>query len=135
MRPHCSQTAEAPRASNSGEQPAANGDRASADLLHDVANLIDSDRDSHGDAVDQQAAAAEAWTWYLRTHDILRAGESVNGSDVARMMILLKMSRGGMGEFDLDHDRDTAGYGAIAAACSVREGKADEAELTRGDDQ
>ena len=120
---------------DTARMPAANGDEASASLLHDVADLIDGDRDSHGDAVDQQACAAEAWTWYLRAQGILRHGESVEGSDVARMMTLLKMSRGALGEYDLDHDRDGGGYMGIAGASAVREGKAEEAELTRGADE
>jgi hypothetical protein len=112
--------------------PAADGDQAAADCIADVATLVNGDRDSHGDAVDQQAAAAEAWSWYLRIHGYLGDGEAIAGSDVARMMDLLKISRGGVGEYDLEHDRDGVGYSGIAAACAVREGDADEAELTRG---
>jgi len=112
-------------------QPASNGDKASDDLISDVAGLVDGDRDSHGDAVDQQEAAGEVWTWYLEKHDMLSADAEVEGSDVARMMVLLKMSRAAVGEYDLDHDRDIVGYGGIAGACAVREGKADEEELTR----
>lgn len=105
-------------------QAAADGDRATARLIEDVAGLVDSDRDSHGDAVDQQAAAAEVWTWYLDHHDMLRA-------DAVRMMVLLKMSRAAVGEYDLDHDRDIVGYGGIAGSSAVCEGDADESELTR----
>jgi hypothetical protein len=40
-------------------------------------------------------------------------------------MALLKMSRAVVGENDLDHDRDIAGYGAIAGACAVAAGDAE----------
>lgn len=113
------------------EEPAQNGDAASAALINDVATLVDGDRDSHGDAVDQQETAADAWTWYLRAHGLLDPDESIEGSDVARMMALLKMSRAAVGEYDIDHDRDIVGYGGIAGACSVREGHADEDDLVR----
>jgi len=108
------------------------GDNAAATLLADVADLVSESRDSHGDAVDQQATAADYWTIYLRSHGLLATDAEVAGSDVARMMALLKISRGGVGEYDLDHDRDLVGYGGIAGACAVREGDAEERNLTRG---
>jgi len=117
------------------EKRAANGDKASAKLIDDVATLVDSDRDTHGDAVDQQEAAAEAWTWYLDKHGKLTEDAEVQGSDVARLMVLLKMSRAGVGEYDVDHDRDIIGYGGIAGACAVREGQANASELRRGNDE
>jgi len=76
--------------------PAADGDQAAADLIADVATLVNGDRDSHGDAVDQQATAADYWTIYLRSHGLLTTDAEVAGSDVARMMALLKISRGGV---------------------------------------
>ena len=111
------------------------GDADTAALIQDVADLVAGDRDSHGDAVAQQQAAADAWTWYLRIHDYLDDDEAIAGSDVARMMTLLKISRGGVGEYDLDHDRDGVGYQGIAGACAVREGDADRFELVRGESQ
>ena len=125
------------RADGAGEmatnERAFDGDANAAALIHDVSTLVDGDRDSHGDAVQQQEAAAEAWTWYLRIHGFLASGARIHGSDVARMMELLKISRGGVGEYDLDHDRDAVGYAGIAGACAVYEGDADREDLTRGD--
>lgn len=109
------------------------GDAHAAALIGDVAALVNSDRDSHGDAVAQQEAAATAWTWYLGIHDKLQAGTQITGADVARLMTLLKISRGGIGAYDIDHDRDGVGYMGIAGACAVSEGAADRDELTRGD--
>jgi hypothetical protein len=108
-----------------------NGDNAAADLIEDVASLVGDDRESHGDAVAQQEAAAEVWTWYLQQHNLLPLSKSLGGDDVARMMLLLKLSRGANGEYDIDHDRDAIGYAGIAGACAVSDGKADETELTR----
>jgi hypothetical protein len=109
------------------------GDGAAADVIQDIATLVDADRDTHGDAVAQQEAAAEAWSWYLSTHKKLAPGSEITGADVARLMALLKMSRAGIGSYDIDHDRDIIGYGGIAAACEVFEGNADEQDLIRGD--
>jgi hypothetical protein len=108
------------------------GDGAASEVIQDIATLVDADRDTHGDAVAQQEAAAEAWSWYLSTHGKLKDNASVSGADVARLMALLKMSRAGIGKYDIDHDRDIIGYGGIAAACEVYENNADSSDLTRG---
>jgi len=105
------------------------GDNAASTLLADVADLVSDSRDSHGDAVENQEHIAEAWTWYLRGQGIIGDDKSVSGADVARMMELLKLSRACVGEYDVDHDRDVAGYAGIAAACEVEAGNADADEL------
>jgi len=109
------------------------GDGAAARLLEDTARLVDSDRDSHGDAVENQAHIARGWTWYLRGQGVLGPGESLDGTDVAFMMGLLKMSRHSVGEFDIDHLRDTAGYAGIGAACAVFRGEAAAEDLEAAD--
>ena len=101
------------------------GDRMAASLLMDTADLVADDRDTHGDAVENQQHIAAGWTWYLRGRGVLEDGEGLNGTDVAFMMGLLKMSRSVVGTFDVDHLRDTAGYAAIGAACAVDRGDAD----------
>jgi len=105
------------------------GDNAAARLLADVSRLVSDDRDSHGDAVENQEHIAEAWNWYLRGQGIIETGAAVDGADVARMMELLKLSRACVGSYDIDHDRDVAGYAGIAAACEVAAGAADADEL------
>jgi len=117
----------------SEKQNSFDGDEASATVINDIATLVNADRDTHGDAVAQQEAAAEAWSWYLKTHGKLKDDASVTGADVARMMALLKMSRAGIGAYDIDHDRDIIGYGGIAAACEVFEDNANADELERGE--
>jgi len=105
------------------------GDEAAATVLHDTAELVDSDRDTHGDAVKNQEHIAAGWTWYLRGQGVLDADEELTGGDVGRMMMLLKTSRTAVGSYDVDHDRDVAGYAAIAAACAVANGSASVGEL------
>jgi hypothetical protein len=97
------------------------GDQLAGNICDDVGKLLTQSRDSHGDAVENQEHIAEAWNWYLQG----RLNASLTGTDVARMMQLLKISRAVVGHgYQLDHDRDTVGYGAIAAACSVSRGVA-----------
>lgn len=112
------------------EQPT--GDEMAASLLHDTADLVNDDRDTHGDAVENQQHIAAGWTWYLRGQGVLEADECIDGTDVAFMMALVKMSRHCVGTFDVDHLRDTAGYAGIGAACAVDRGAADRDELARG---
>jgi len=110
-----------------------NGDDAAATLLSSTSNLIEERRDTHGDAVDQQQFAARGWTWYLEGQSKLRDDAEITGADVARLMELLKLSRMS-GAKHIDHDRDVAGYAAIAAACEAVNGDYDPADLTRNDD-
>jgi len=100
------------------------GDDLAAGLLEDTAALVSDDRDTHGDAVEQHQQLATVWTWYLRGHGMLKTDETVDGADVARMMQLVKLSRGAVGKYDVDHDRDVAGYAGIAAACETVAGNA-----------
>lgn len=109
------------------------GDELAHRLLEDVGHLVDSDRDTHGDAVENQEHIASGWTWYLRGQGVLDDDEELTGLDVAYMMAMLKMSRNAVGEFDIDHPRDVAGYAGIGAACSVKRGWADEDDLQVAD--
>lgn len=110
------------------------GDNAAATLLADVASLVEDSRDTHGDAVENQEHIAEAWRWYLRGQGVAVDEEDLTGSDVARMMELLKLSRTCVGEYDVDHDRDVAGYAGIAAACEVNAGAVTLDELEVADE-
>lgn len=106
-------------ANHVGEQT---GDERARTVLEDTARLVDSDRDTHGDAVENQEHIARGWTWYLRGQGVLAADEELTGGDVGRMMALLKLSRTAVGDYDVDHDRDVAGYAGIAAACEHMRG-------------
>jgi len=110
------------------------GDALASGLLADTADLVSDDRDTHGDAVENQEHIAEAWTWYLRGHGLLAEDAAVDGADVARMMQLVKLSRGAVGEYDVDHDRDVAGYAGIAAAVETVQGNATVEEVLPDDE-
>ena len=112
---------------------AESGDDTARVVLEDVAALVSSDRDTHGDAVENQEHIARGWTWYLRGQGVLEADESLSGGDVGRMMAILKMSRTAVGSYDVDHDRDIAGYAGIAAACEYSRGNVPDDELTVSD--
>ena len=114
----------------SGTMPS--GDEMAASLLKDTADLINDDRNTHGDAVVNQEHIAAGWTWFLRGQGVLDPDEHLRGTDVAFMMGLVKMSRYCVGTFDVDHLRDTAGYAAIGGACAVENGDASIDELSRG---
>ena len=101
------------------------GDTLAAMLLEQTAGLITDSRNTHGDAVQNQQHIADGWTWYLRGQGVLDEDESLDGLDVAYMMGLVKMSRNAVGEFDIDHPRDIAGYAGIGGACKVASGEAD----------
>jgi nucleoside 2-deoxyribosyltransferase len=105
------------------------GDVMAAEVAEDVETLLTDSRDTHGDAVENQQHIADGWSWYLRGQGLLDAGQTVTGSDAARMMAMLKMSRSAVGTEDVDHDRDIAGYGSISAACQVDRGEATRDEL------
>lgn len=115
-----------------GDGTPQSGDELASSLLFDTADLISDDRDTHGDAVENQQHIAAGWTWYLRGKGALDADESIHGDDVAAMMAMLKMSRHAVGTHDMDHMRDIAGYAGIGGACLVARGAADADELVRG---
>jgi hypothetical protein len=108
------------------------GDAMAASLLYDTGDLVDDDRDTHGDAVENQQHIARAWTWYLAGQGALEDDAAIHGDDVAAMMQLLKLSRHAVGGRDMDHLRDCAGYAAIGGACMVDRGAADLSEIERG---
>jgi len=105
---------------------AVNGDEVASAVLEDVAALVGDTRDSHGDAIENQRHIATAWTWYLRGQGVLDDDEELTGGDVGRMMGILKISRTAVGDYDVDHDRDIAGYAGIAAACEHMRGNVDQ---------
>ena len=121
----------APTESESADR---SGDEVAHTVLADVAALVNDKRGTHGDAVENQEHIADAWEWYLRGNGVLSEGETITGADVSRMMALLKMSRSAVGEHDIDHDRDIAGYAGIASACEFLNGDVTEDELTVADE-
>jgi len=84
------------------------------EILAEAARIISRDRNlSHGDAYKNHAEIAEYWNIFL--DDKLKPMANITPSDVALMMILLKISRNNKGkEFNIDNFVDMAGYAAIA---------------------
>lgn len=106
------------------------GDEKARTFLHDVADVVATDKDTYGDAVENQQHIADGWTWYLRGMGVLDDDESLNGSDVGAMMVIQNLSRTAVGEHDVDQDRDICGYASISAACAVVSDRADDDQLT-----
>jgi hypothetical protein len=111
------------------------GDAMAASLLYDTGDLVDDDRDTHGDAYENQNSIAKRWTLHLQDRGLLGEDERLYGDDVGIMMNQLKQSRHAVGERDIDHLRDMAGYAGIGAACMVKDGFADVSELIVSDSE
>ena len=84
------------------------------EILIKARDLVSTDRNkTHGDAYKTHADIAEYWNIFL--DDKLKAMANITPSDVAIMMILLKISRNNKGEkFNIDNFIDMCGYAAIA---------------------
>lgn len=74
---------------------------------------------THGAWQANLTGIAALWTAYL--------GHEVKASDVAAMMVLLKLSRAKVGRYVPDHGVDAAGYAGLWGAMAERE--ADPAHL------
>ncbi len=93
------------------------GNERSQQALESVAKMVGSEKDSHGDAVENQEAIATFWTDYLRMSGYLDYTEALTGGDVAMLMALLNAARNACGDTEADHFRDVAGYAGIGLAC------------------
>tara|TARA_R110000824_G_scaffold26804_3_gene91743 strand:- start:541 stop:834 length:294 start_codon:yes stop_codon:yes gene_type:complete len=84
------------------------------EILMKAKEIISNDRnESHGDAFKNHSEIAEFWNIFLDGK--LQPMASITASDVAIMMILLKVSRSNQGKkFNIDNFVDMAGYAAIA---------------------
>ena len=80
-------------------------------LAAEVGSILSERNGTHGDPVENHDHIASMWTAYLG--DVL--GRPINGSEVADMMILLKLSRKKVGGMDIDHYQDAIGYAAIGS--------------------
>jgi len=75
-------------------------------LAYDATGTVEGDRmETHGDYHDTQNAVARMWSAYL--------GVPIEGSEVAQMMVLLKIARAHRG-YSRDHYLDQIGYVLIA---------------------
>ena len=84
-------------------------------ILKDVAKIIDSRGDTHGNYVNQHRCAAQMISAYLTP--IVGTQVELGPSEVAIILALVKISRSAHGDHsNLDHYSDLAGYAAIAGA-------------------
>ena len=80
-------------------------------LVQEAGETVLSGReDTHGHIRDNFQQISEFWSSYL--------GTQVSPSDVAIMMVMLKISRQSVGSEEWDHYVDMIGYSAIAGALS-----------------
>lgn len=88
-----------------------------AECLQEAERIVCNDReDTYGAPEDNFELISEFWTSYLSRK------EHLTESDIANMMILLKVARAATGKFKADNYVDIAGY----AACACEMGGADE---------
>lgn len=82
-------------------------------LIKSAADLVANDRaNTHGDKRQNHKNIAALWNAYL---DIRRDTASpLTETDVAQMMVLLKLARTQLGAFNQDDYVDLVGYAAIA---------------------
>jgi len=98
---------------------------SAGELLREAANIVDGARNTqHGDKERSFQTIAQFWNNYLNgkareAGDVL--GVYIQPSDVAQMMVLLKVSRSIHGEQVRDHYVDEAGYAAVAGELAERE--------------
>lgn len=85
-----------------------------------AATLVSGDRaKTHGDKTSNFNNIASLWTAWLGIHHDL--SRPLRGSDVAKMMVLLKLARMEGGAFNVDDSVDAAGYAAIAGELARQE--------------
>lgn len=88
--------------------------KTAADILTEVAALVAGDRNTtHGSKEKNFRSSADLWNAYLQNRPG-GAGAPVSPSDVALMLLLVKVSRSISGTPFPDHYADMAGYAAIA---------------------
>jgi hypothetical protein len=82
--------------------------RTPGDVLSDVASIIATRGESHGNWDENMTCIARLWSAYL--------GQPVEAHNVGVMLALVKVGRMAGGTFNRDDYEDMVGYAAIAAA-------------------
>lgn len=102
-----------------------------AKLLTTAAEIVEGSRQqTHGKKERSFETIAAFWNVYMRRRDITRM-RLLEGSDVAAMMMLLKLARAIEGEPNADHWVDMAGYAGLMGELAT--GSADHTESAEGD--
>jgi|TARA_Y100000310_G_scaffold96016_1_gene93793 hypothetical protein len=83
------------------------------EILEQAKKLISNNREEqHGDAYKNHSQISDLWSVFL--DDKLKPFKEISPGDVALMMVLVKISRSTMGEFNKDDYLDGSAYMAIA---------------------
>lgn len=95
------------------------------EILNTAANLVGGDRaKTHGDKVGNHTKIARLWNAYIENklgdkEDTPMFGADLDATDVAQMMILLKIARTQSGgTHNPDNYVDAAGYAGVAGECA-----------------
>lgn len=91
------------------------------EILNTAANLVGGDRaKTHGDKVGNHTKIANLWNAYISNkYPALALPHPFDATDVAQMMILLKIARTQSGgTHNPDNYVDAAGYAGVAGECA-----------------
>jgi hypothetical protein len=94
-------------------------------VLNQALEEITKKADLHGDTEASFTMLAEMWSVYIKNVAIIRGWTEVNASDVAQMMVLLKVVRSAYGHNNKDNYTDAAGYTSLAYMLQVKGTKDD----------
>ena len=87
-------------------------------ILKKAANIVGGARhDQHGDKQQNFRNIAGLWQTYL---DMLPDARDLTGTDVAQMMVLLKVARSCTGAYNEDDYLDACGYAGVAGELAAR---------------
>jgi hypothetical protein len=84
-----------------------------AEALESASLIVRARKETHGKPCETHDHIAKLWNAYLSAGGF--AGKPLNGSDVAYMMLLLKIGRQFNAPYNADSILDVVGYAAIAA--------------------
>jgi len=90
-------------------------------ILQQALEIVTKDRNTdYGNPEDNFATIAAYWTHYLQSVGLLlnNEGDRLTSTNVAAMMILMKVSRLATSPTKEDHWVDIAGYSACGAECA-----------------
>jgi len=93
------------------------------DVLSKAKHIIEGGRSKHG-AENSFELIAKFWSVYLKS--ATKLPQDIDASNVAQMMVLLKIARSAFGEYNPDDFIDQAGYAAWASELKAEKGKNDE---------
>ena len=93
-------------------------------ILQKAIGIVNVNTDKHGDTEASFTMIAEMWSVYIKNVAIIRGWTEVSASDVAQMMVLLKIARSAYGH-GKDNYVDAAGYTSLAGMLQTKVGKDD----------